>query len=165
MKKSFFSQRFVVLLLCSTLGWWSSVNIWAAMDKRLNAPSPSNDPTAVEAIKQIQQDMGNGMVAADLDKISALFADDWAAVGMSGRIMTKQDLLVDFKSGGHRLTSFAIGPLDIQVFGNVAMVQGSVTEKRTDAGKDTSGEFVYMDILKKREGKWVVVRSQNARVK
>jgi len=146
-----------VLFACACFG--------VVLAASLGAPSPSNDPAAVETIKQIQQDMGNAMVAVDVDKLSVFYADDWAAVGRSGKIVTKQDMLANFKSGRHRLTWFAIGPLDIQVFGNVAMVQGSVTEKRTDAGKDTSGEFVYMDILKKREGKWVVVRSQSARLK
>jgi hypothetical protein len=54
--------------------------------------------------------------------------------------------------------------MDVPVFGNVAVVHGSVTEKRIRDGKDTSGEFVWMDLLKKRAGKWVVVRSAGARV-
>jgi hypothetical protein len=55
--------------------------------------------------------------------------------------------------------------MDVQVFGNVAAVHGSVTETRIRDGKDTSGEFVWMDLLEKRAGKWVVVRSAGARVK
>jgi hypothetical protein len=31
-------------------------------------------------------------------------------------------------------------------------------------GKDISGEFVYMDLLEKRAGKWVIVRTLGARV-
>jgi len=44
-------------------------------------------------------------------------------------------------------------------------VHGSVTEKRTRDGKDTSGEFVWMDLLERRAGKWVVVRSAGTRVR
>jgi ketosteroid isomerase-like protein len=55
--------------------------------------------------------------------------------------------------------------MDVQVFGDVAVVHGSVTEKRTRDGKDASGEFVWMDLLKKRGGNWVVVQSGGARVK
>jgi hypothetical protein len=51
------------------------------------------------------------------------------------------------------------------VFGNVAVVHGSTTEKRIRDGKDASGEFVWMDLLEKRAGKWVVVRSAGSRVK
>jgi hypothetical protein len=55
--------------------------------------------------------------------------------------------------------------MDVQVFGNVAAVHGSVTEKRIRDGKDTSGEFLWMDLLEKRAGKWVIVRSAGSRLK
>jgi hypothetical protein len=53
----------------------------------------------------------------------------------------------------------------VQVFGNVAVACASVKEKRTRDGKDTSGEFVWVDLLEKRAGKWVVVRTAGARLK
>jgi hypothetical protein len=52
--------------------------------------------------------------------------------------------------------------MDVQVLGNVAMVQTSVTEKRIQDGKDIRGEFVFMDLLEKRAGKWVIVRTLGA---
>jgi hypothetical protein len=80
-------------------------------------------------------------------------------------MFTKKDILADFESFHDKLESFENGPMDVQVFGNVAVVHGGVTEKRIRDGKDTSGEFVWMDLLEKRAGKWVVVRSAGARVK
>jgi hypothetical protein len=55
--------------------------------------------------------------------------------------------------------------MDVQVLGDAAVGHGSVTEKRIRDGKDIGGEFVWMDLLKKRAGKWVVVRSAGAMVK
>ncbi len=60
--------------------------------------------------------------------------------------------------------SFENGPMDVQVLGDVAVVEASITEKRIQDGKDISGQFVYMDLLKKRAGKWVIVRTLGARV-
>src|SRR5215469_7723558 len=109
MKKSVFSQWFVVLLLCSTVGWWASVSIWAAaMDKGLNAPAPSNDPTAIAAIKQVGRDLGDAMVAGDIDKLNQIYADDWASVGSSGKIVTKESVLRNFKSGKDKLVSYEL---------------------------------------------------------
>jgi hypothetical protein len=51
------------------------------------------------------------------------------------------------------------------MYGNVAVASASVKEKRTRDGKDTSGEFVWVDLLENRAGKWVVVRSTGARLK
>src|SRR6266550_1559069 len=126
--------------------------------------APSNDPAVIDAVKQVAQDMGGEMVAGDIDKLNQIYADDWATVDSSGKIFTKESLLSDFKSGKHKLLSFEIGPMDVQVFGDVAVVQASVTEKRLHDGKDISGQFVFMDLLKKRGDKWVIVRTLGARV-
>src|SRR4030095_8773089 len=99
--------------------------------------APSNDPAVIDAVKQVGQDMGDAMVAGDIDRLNQSFADDWATVDSSGKISTKEGLLSDLKSGKHKLEWFENGPIDVQVFGDVAVAQGSVKEKRTDKGKDT----------------------------
>ncbi|HXW90668.1 MAG TPA: nuclear transport factor 2 family protein [Terriglobales bacterium] len=138
----------------------------AAMGKGLEAPVPSNDPAAIEAIRKVERDLGDAMVAVDTDKINQIFADDWATVGSSsGKLITKEKVLDNFKSGKDKLESFELGPVDVQVFGDVAVAHGGVTEKRIRNGKDDSGEGVYMDLLNKRDGKWVIVRSASWDVK
>jgi len=128
-------------------------------------PQPSKDPNVVNAIKQVEEDMGNAMVRVDIDKLNHIYADDFATVSSSGKVVTKADLLHDFESFHDKLVSFENGPIDVQVFGNVAVAYGSVSEKRTRDGKDTSGDFVWMDLLEKRGDNWVVVRSAGRRVK
>jgi ketosteroid isomerase-like protein len=146
-------------------------NKWAVVRSAgarvISADSPqadSKDPAFVETMKQFAQDTGDAMVAGDIDKLNQIYADDWAAIDSSGKIFTKGSLLSDFKSGKHKLVAFELGPMDVQVFGDVAIVQASVTEKRIHEGKDISGQFVFMDLLKKRDGKWVIVRTLGARV-
>ena len=124
----------------------------------------SKDPAVVATIKKFEQDVGDAMVALDIDQLNQSYADDWATIGSAGKIFTKVGLLSDFKSGKHKLVSFENGPMDVQVLGDVAVVQASVREKRIQDGKDISGQFVYMDLLKKRAGKWVIVRTLGARV-
>ncbi len=165
MKKSVFSQWFAMLLLCSALVGWVSVSIGkaAAMDK--GNGTPAGDQADIEAIRQLGRDMGDAMVAVDIDKLNQIYADDWASVGASGKIVTKESVLDNFKSGKDKLVSYELGPIDVQVLGDLAVAHGTVTEKRTRDGKDISGKGVYMDLLKKRAGKWVVVRSGGAMVK
>src|SRR5919204_581049 len=126
--------------------------------------APFNDPADVAAIKQVGQEMGDAMVAGDIDKLKQIFADDWVSVGSSGKTLNREGFFSDLKSGKHKLSSFELGPIDVKAFGDVAVAQGSVKEKRIHDGKDISGQFVFMDLLKKREGKWVIVRTLGARV-
>lgn len=129
------------------------------------AEAPAQDSGEVETLKRLGQQMGDAMIARDIDALDRIFADDWATVGASGKAVTKESVLQAFKSGTDTLESFVLGPIDVQVFGNVAAVIGSVTEKRHRDGKDVSGEFLYMDLLEKRAGTWVVIRSAGRRVK
>ncbi len=105
------------------------------------------------------------MVAVDIDKLNQIFADDWATVSSSGKVVTKEAMLNDFRSGTDRLLSYELGPIDVQVLGELAVAHGTVTERRVRNGKDVSGEGVYMDFLEKRAGRWVVVRSGGKIVK
>ena len=100
----------------------------------------------------------------DLAKLSEIYADDFATVGISGKVFTKKDLLRDFESFHNKLESFENGPINVQVFGKVAVASGGVSEKRLRGGKDISGNYVWMDLLENRDGKWVVVRSAGAEV-
>jgi ketosteroid isomerase-like protein len=129
------------------------------------SPQPSQDAGVVNAVKQLEQEMGNAMVRGDIGTLNQIYADDFATIGSSGKTITKKDLLRDFESFHDKLESFELGPMDVQVFGNVAVVHGSVSEKRVRDGKDASGDFVWMDLLEKRAGNWVVVRSAGTRVK
>jgi ketosteroid isomerase-like protein len=130
-----------------------------------SAQTQWNDPAVVETLKQFERDMGQAMVAVDIEKLNRIFADDWTSIGASGAVVTKEKMLRDFTSGTHRLEAFELGPIDVQVKGNVAVVHGSVTEKRTQAGSDVSGEYVWMDLMEKRNGTWVVIRSAGAKVR
>jgi ketosteroid isomerase-like protein len=146
-------------------GKWVVVQSASARVVLTDSPTAqSKDPAVVDAVEQFEQEVGDAMVARDIDKLSEVYADDWATVDSSGKIVTKGGLLSDFSSGRHNLVSFENGPMDVQVFGNVAVVQASVAEKRIRDGKDISGEFVFMDLLEKRSGKWVIVRTLGARL-
>jgi ketosteroid isomerase-like protein len=89
----------------------------------------SKDPALIDAIKQVEQDMGDAMGAGDINKLSQLYADDFATIQSSGKIITKKDLPSDFESFHDRLEWFENGPMDVQVFGNVAMAQASSKER------------------------------------
>ena len=152
-------------LLEKRAGEWVVVRSASARVVWAGSPKPkSQDPIVVETIKQFEQEIGDAMVAVNTEKLNQMYADDWAAIGSSGKVFTKENLLSEFKSGEHKLVSFENGPMDVQVLGEVAVVQASVNEKRIQDGKDISGKFVFMDLLKKRAGKWVVVRTLGARV-
>ncbi len=129
------------------------------------AKAPAKAPSVSDAVKQLEHDWTDAMKAGDADKLGQILADDWTGLGYDGKKSTKQSYLADLKSGASKLESFEFGPMDVKVLGNVAVVQGSDTEKSTTNGKDSSGKYAWMDVFAKRDGKWQAVRSQTAMVK
>ena len=121
--------------------------------------------TTADAVKQLERDWSNAQKAGDVGKLSQILADDWVGLGFDGTRATKKESLDNIKSGANKLVSFELGPMDVQVIGTVAIVQGSDTEKSSFKGKDTSGKWVWMDVFALRDGKWQAVRSQSAMVK
>jgi ketosteroid isomerase-like protein len=119
----------------------------------------------VATMKQLAQEWGDSIVAGDADRLGRILADDWSSFGGSGKSTGRDAFLASMKAGRHKLESFELGPMDVKVLGDVAVVQGVVTEKRTDDGKDTSGKYVWMDVFVKRADKWVCVRSTGFRAK
>lgn len=118
-----------------------------------------------DAIKQLERDWVNAQKAGDVAKLGQILSDDWMGLGFDGTKTNKKQSLDNIKSGANKLDSFEIGPMDVQVIGTVAIVQGSDTEKSSFKGKDTSGKWVWMDVFALRDGKWQAVRSQSAMVK
>jgi uncharacterized protein (TIGR02246 family) len=147
-----------ILLVCACAGL-------AFAQPQTPAAAPAKAPSVSDTIKQLERDWTDASKANDADKLSQILADDWVGIGPDGSKETKQSVLADMKSGASTLTSFELGPMDVKVLGNVAVCQGSDTEKSTTKGKDSSGKYVWMDVFVRRDGKWVAVRSETTMVK
>ena len=116
-----------------------------------------------ETLKQLERDWADAEKAGDVEKIGRIVADDWTGVDNDGRKLTKQQLIAHIKSGKDKTDSVELGPMEVEVLGDAAVVQGSDTEKGTANGERTSVEIIWMDVFANRDGKWVCVRSQFAR--
>jgi ketosteroid isomerase-like protein len=146
-------KRLVAALLTMCIG------ALALADTRIAA---EGERTA-ETLKQLERDWADAEKTSDGERIGRIVADDWAGVDNDGRKLTKERLIAHIKSGKDKIESVELGPMDVTVLGDVAVVQGSDTEKGTANGEHTSVEIIWMDVFANRGGKWVCVRSQSAR--
>jgi ketosteroid isomerase-like protein len=116
-----------------------------------------------ETLKQLERDWADAEKAGDGEKIGRIVADDWTGVDNDGRKLTKEQLIAHIKRGKDKTESVELGPMDVKVLGDAAVVQGSDTEKGTANGEHTTVEIIWMDVFANRDGRWVCVRSQSAR--
>ena len=145
-----------VLLMCACAGLGFGPTRMAA----------AADESSVAAhLKQLETDWMQAEKAGDVSRLGEIVAEDWQVISIDGSKGTRQTLLERVKSGKYKMESFEMGPMDVKVLGNVAVVQGSDTEKSTYDGKDASGKYAWTDVYVKRGGKWQAVRSQTIKVK
>lgn len=138
--------------------------VWAGLATAQEKKPVASAANTVQDLKQLELDWMEASRTANADKLSQILGDEWTGLDYLGNKTTKKDALADIKSKSATLSSIEPGPMEVAVFGNTAVVQGSDTEKSTYKGKDSSGKYVWMDVFVKRNGKWLAVRSQSAKV-
>jgi len=144
-----------VLLICASAGW-----AWA------DAPgSTAKAPSDADTARQAEQEWTDALKAGDVHKVSQIIGDDWRAIWVDGSINTKASVLAGMKSGRYKVKSMQLSAVDVKIVGDVAIVQGIDTEQSTFDGRDSSGKYVWTDVLARHDGKWVAVRSQAAILK
>ena len=74
-------------------------------------------------------------VSANADRLGDILANDWVEMRWYGVAVKKMQALADLKAPGNSLDSFEMGPVNVRVFGNTAIVTGSDTEKAPTTAK------------------------------
>lgn len=103
------------------------------------------------------------LMTADLAVLAQIFADDYVQYNEAGKPFTKQDVLNNFRSGAIRYPSIVSTERKIRLFGDTAVVHGSESDEVEVNGKRSAVRYVYLDVLRKRDGEWKLVASQLAR--
>jgi uncharacterized protein (TIGR02246 family) len=122
-----------------------------------------NAQTDEQQILALHEAGDRALMSADLAMLAQIFADDYVQYNESGQPFTKQDVLNNFKTGAIRYPSIVSTARLIRVFGDTAVVHGSESDEVEISGKRSAVRYVYLDVLRKREGEWKLVASQLAR--
>jgi ketosteroid isomerase-like protein len=113
-----------------------------------------------DTIRQLERDWANASEAIDANRCNQIMADDWRLVGPKG-VKTKEIAISAMQNRDYKLESTDFGPMDVKMFGNVGVVQGSTTVHLLEKdGQHTAYKWAWMDVDEKRGNKWVVVRTQ-----
>ena len=122
--------------------------------------SINNDEQQILALHEAGD---RALMSADVAVLGQILADDYAQYNESGKAFTKQDVLEGFRSGAIRYPSIVSTARKIRVFGDTAVVHGAESDEVESEGKRFSVRYVYLDVLRKRNGEWKLVASQLAR--
>ena len=98
----------LVLFACVCVG----SGLAASRKASFSPQAPFNDPSDKARVMQIEErDLGDAILNVDMQKLNEIYADDFAMLGSSGKIITKQYILQQIQSGKYKLVSYELGPL------------------------------------------------------
>ena len=115
------------------------------------------------ALLQLERDWSEAAVKKDAAVLDRILANDFQA-NYSTFVGNKKQFLASLKSDTTKIESSVASDMKALVFGDQAIVHGLSTEKRSMAGKDTSGQDRFTDVFAKREGRWQCVTGYSIKV-
>jgi uncharacterized protein (TIGR02246 family) len=119
-----------------------------------------------QQILKLFEDGDRALIAADLDELARIYADDYVQYDEFGEAHTRQEVLNNLKSGAiHYVSMVSTGRRIRLLSADVAIVHGSEEDDVEQGGQRFPVRYVYMDVVLKRDGKWQIVGSQLARPK
>lgn len=117
-----------------------------------------------EEILQLFKDGDRALIAADVAELHRVYAEDYVQYDETGVSSTRQDLIEKLTSGKVRFLSMTSTGRRVRILrDDVAIVHGSEADDLEQEGRRFPVEYLYMDIVMKREGRWQIVASQLAR--
>jgi uncharacterized protein (TIGR02246 family) len=120
-----------------------------------------DDEKAIHALFE----MGDrALMAADIDTLAKVFAEDYVQYDATGRPFPKGEVLENLRSATVRYPSMVSTGRNVRLFGDMAIVHGSETDEVEAGGQRTTIKYLYMDVCLKRDGRWQIVGSQLVRV-
>ncbi|HZZ33798.1 MAG TPA: nuclear transport factor 2 family protein [Phenylobacterium sp.] len=121
-------------------------------------------PDSKDELVKLEATWSKASVAKDAAEVGKIVASDWTGQNAGGKLMTRDKMLADMKSGVDAATSMTNHDVHVRFIGDIAIVQGADDEKSTHMGKDTSGTYTWTDVFQKRGGHWVAIASQSTPV-
>ena len=148
-----------------------------APDTNRNAPvasaTPSVDPKALEAeLIKMEREWAAAAETHNAEAVRRIVADDAVIVYPDGTTATKADEVRIIESGAITADSWElldpkvtlINPETAYLTGRSILKNGKVKDVNMTRAVDISGEYRFLNIYARRDGKWQVVASQATKV-
>ncbi len=157
------SKRFLLLPTFLLALAWAALTATTA-GRAVAETGPEREAVERE-IRALEAAMDEAIVKADLEAFDRLLADDFTHTNQSGKFRTKAQWLANHKPGKSSYDAFPVDDLAVRVYGDTAVVTGRSTPKGRDSkGRPIAGQFLFLRVWAKRDGRWQAVVFQGTRI-
>jgi uncharacterized protein (TIGR02246 family) len=114
--------------------------------------------TDVQEINHLEAAWNDAHLAGDVAALDQLFAPDFTLVVPKMPRMTKRDVMDMWHSSKKmKFSTYATMGMKIRVYGDAAVVTGTMHRSRVMAGLEVPDDWLYTKVYVRNAGKWQVV--------
>lgn len=126
----------------------------------VHASNPKLPPDLAKAAADYDQ----AQVHSDRAGLEKALADDWVLANSAGKTQTRQEFITESVAPGSSVEPYTVQDETIRVWGDGATLAGLVDYKGKSEGKPFQVRIRFVDVWRKKDGRWQVVYTQAARV-
>ena len=152
MNRAFSVAGLGVALLGVALGWVESRG------------SESAEREAEEQVVQLEEELAEAAMRRDAAIYEHLMANDFIGVDHTGRELGKAQVLERLNVSGYELDSLRHENIRVRVYGDCAVVVARTVLKGRYQGQEVAGEFPYLRVWIRQQGRWQAVATQSTRL-
>jgi len=120
----------------------------------------SAQTAAADSVRAVEAARGQALLRADTVALSRMIAPEFVEISRLGTRRTRADNIRDIASGELKLTAVRYDSLTVQIYGDVAVLQGIADNTGTFRGFPFAGKIRYTRIFVRRDGRWQAVAMQ-----
>jgi ketosteroid isomerase-like protein len=125
-----------------------------------------------QEVRGLEEQLAKAVVRGDREFFDRNLADDFTHTSHTGAFKTRAQWMAESKfsdarqePGATRYDAFEVDQLAVRVYGDTAVVTGRSTPKGTTAkGGPITGQFRFLRVWVKRQGRWQAVAFQGTRI-
>ena len=115
-------------------------------------------------LTRIEHRLVKAWLDGDRAAVDSILAPDWSVIDLTGRVLTKAQVMQELGSGERRIESGSVDELRVRTFGAFAIVTGRSVLAGSYKGQRASVVQRFTDVFAKRNGRWQVIASQGTQV-
>ena len=121
----------------------------------------SDESEIIKTLTDTEHRLASAWVQGDREFIESVLADDWSVTDLTGRVLTKDEVLREaFGSDERQVDSMTISDIRIRPFSDWAIVTGETRAAGEYQGQTVEVKLRFTDVFAMRDGRWQVVSSQ-----
>ena len=160
----------VASVACSPSG---DTNSSLTTNRNTTPPAETVNTASIEAeLKKLEQDLANAFKTKDAETVRRVLADDIVLTYPDGTTGTKADEVQMAETGAISADSWDLADSKVTVLdadaaymtGRTVVKNGKLKDPKSCQTIDISGEYRFLDVYAKRNGRWQAVASQVTKI-